>query len=151
MAWNQRWLRTGIAVAMAMLIAVGMGVAHARADTGNGNGATVLHDNPQCFVEGAFTICLASKGVIMSTTTPSGNDSDVYNVVQSVTVYYGATVIVTDTFNVRYHGMAINGTVQEQSDRECEVYTFAGTTYTFSYDSHIANGEIQYQSYGTQC
>lgn len=149
MAWNQRWLRTGIAVAMAMLIAVGMGVAHARADTGNG--ATVLHDNPQCFVESAFTICLASTGVVTSTTTSSGNDSDVYNVVQSVTVYYGATVIVTDTFKVRYHGLAINGTVQEQSDHECEVYIFEGTTYTFSYDSHIANGQIQYQSYGSQC
>ena len=149
MAWNRRWLRTGIAVAMAMLIAVGVGVAHARADTGNG--ATVLHDNPQCFVEGAFTICLASKGVVNDTTTPSGNESDVYNVVQTVTVYYGATVVVTDTFNVRYHGLGKNGTVQEQSDHECEVYTFAGTTYIFSYDSHIANGQIQYQSNGTQC
>ena len=149
MAWNRRWLRTVIAVAMAMLIAVGVGVAHARADTGNG--ATVLHDNPQCFVEGAFTICLASKGVVNDTTTPSGNESDVYNVVQTVTVYYGATVVVTDTFNVRYHGLGKNGTVQEQSDHECEVYTFAGTTYTFSYDSHIANGQIQYQSNGTQC
>lgn len=149
MTWNRRLLRTGTAVAMAMLIVVGMGVAPARADAGNG--ATVLHDNPQCFVEGAFTICLASKGVVHSTTTPSGNESDVYNVVQSVTVYYGATVIVTDTFQVRYHGLAINGTVHEQSDHECEVYTFAGTTYTFSYDSHIANGQIQYQSYGSQC
>jgi hypothetical protein len=149
MAWNRRWLRTGIVLAVAMLIAVGMGVRSARADTGNG--ATVLHDNPQCFVEGAFTICLSSKGVVNSTTTPSGNESDVYNVVQSVTVYYGATVIVTDTFTVRYHGLGQNGTVQEQSDHECEVYTFLGTTYTFSYDSHIANGQIQYQSYGFQC
>ena len=89
--------------------------------------------------------------MVNSTTTPSGNESDVYNVVQSVTVYYGATVIATDTFKVRYHGMAQNGTVQEQSDHECEVYTFLGTTYTFSYDSHIANGQIQYQSYGYQC
>lgn len=148
MAWNRRWLLTGIAM-VAMLIAVGMSFAHARADTGNG--AMVLHDNPQCFVEGEFTICLASKGVINDTTSPSGNESDVYNVVQSVTVYHGATVIVTDTFNVRYHGLGKNGTVQEQSDHECEVYTFAGTTYTFSYDSHIANGQIQYQSNGSQC
>ena len=151
MAWNRRWLYTGIAVAVAMLIAVGMAVRIARADTGNGNGATVLHDNPQCFDEGPFTICLAAKGVINSTTTPSGNESDVYNVVQYVTVYYGATVIVTDTYTERYHGMAQDGVVQEQSDHECEVFTFEGTTYTFSYDSHIANGQIQYQSYGSQC
>jgi len=152
MAWNRRWLCTGIAVAVvAMLIAVGMAVGIARADSGNGNGATVLHDNPQCFVEDVFTICLASKGVVHSTTTSSGNDSDVYNVVQSVTVYYGATVIATDTFEVRFHGLAQDGTVQEQSDHECEVFTFAGTTYTFSYDSHIAHGEIQYQSNGTHC
>ena len=150
MAWNRRWLRTGIAiVVVALLMSVGIAVSIARADSGNG--ATVLHDHPQCFVEGAFTICLASKGVVNDTTTQSGNESDVYNVVQYVTVYYGATVIVTDTFTVRFHGLAKNGTVQEQSDHECEVYTFAGTTYTFSYDSHIANGQIQYQSYGTQC
>ncbi|HEX8037153.1 MAG TPA: hypothetical protein VF510_25085 [Ktedonobacterales bacterium] len=150
MAWNRRWLRTGIAAMLvAMLMAVGIGVSNARADTGNG--ATVLHDNPQCFVEGAFTICLASKGVVNSTTTPSGNESDVYNVVQSVTVYYGATLIVTDTFTVRYHGLGQNDTVHEQSDHECEVYTFLGTTYTFSYDSHIVNGQIQYQSNGSQC
>ena len=97
-------------------------------------------------------ICLAAKGAINSVTTPSGNESDVYNVVQYVTVYYGGTVIVTDTYKVRYHGLAqSDGTVQEQSDRECEVYTLEGTTYTFSYDSHIANGQILYQSYGTQC
>ena len=153
MTWNRRWLRTGMVLAVAMLmavsIAVGVGVHSARAATGNG--ATVLHDNPQCFVEGDFTICLASKGVINSTTAASGIESDVYNVVQTVTVSYGATVIVTDTFKVRYHGMGPNGTVQEQSDHECEVYTFLGTTYTFSYDSHIANGQIQYQSNGTQC
>lgn len=149
MAWNRLWLYTGIAVVVTMLMAVGVGVSNARADTGSG--ATVLHDNPQCFVEGAFTICLASNGVVNSITTASGNESDVYNVVQSVTVSYGATVIVTDTFKVRYHGLALNGTVQEQSDHECEVYTFAGTTYTFSYDSHIADGQIQYQSYGSQC
>lgn len=156
MTWNRRWLHTGRVLAVAMLlaaaIAVGVGVRNARADSGNGNGATVLHDNPQCFVEGAFTICLASKGVINSTTTPSGNESDVYNVVQTVTVYYGATLIVTDTFTVRYHGLGKDGgTLQEQSDHECEVYTFLGTSYTFSYDSHIANGQIQYQSYGSQC
>jgi len=150
MAWNRRWLYTGVAVAVVVLMAVGMAVSIARADTGNG--ATVLHDNPQCFVEDVFTICLASKGVVNSTTTSSGNESDVYNVVQSVTVYYGATVIITDTFKVRFHGLAQpDGTVQEQSDHECEVFSFAGTTYTFSYDSHIANGEIQYQSYGTRC
>jgi hypothetical protein len=152
MAWNRRWVRTGGVLAVAMLIAVlavGVGVRNARADPGNG--ATVLHDNPQCFSEDPFTICLASKGVENSTTTPSGNESDVHNVVQSVTVYYGATVIATDTFTVRYHGMAQDGTVHEQSDHECEVFTFAGTTYTFSYDSHIANGQIQYQSYGSQC
>lgn len=149
MAWNRRWLRTGMALAVALLIAVGIGVSAARADTGNG--ATVLHDNPQCFDEGPFTICLASKGVMNSTTTPSGNEGDVYNVVQTVTVSYGATVILTDTYTVRYHGLAQNGVVQEQGDRECEVYTFEGTTYTFSYDSQIANGQILYQSYGTKC
>lgn len=153
MDWNRRWVRTGIALAVALLmavgIAVGMGVSAARADTGNG--ATVLHDNPQCFDEGPFTICLASSGVINSTTTASGNDSEVYNVVQTVTVYYGATVIVTDTYTVRYHGLGQNGVVQEQGDRECEVYTFEGTTYTFSYDSQIANGQILYQSYGSKC
>src|SRR5262245_48680032 len=106
MAWNRRWLCTGIAVVVAMLMAVGMAVSIARADTGNGNGATVLHDNPQCFGEDVFTICLSSKGVVTSTTTPSGNESDVYNVVQSVTVYYGATVIATDSFKVRFHGLA---------------------------------------------
>ncbi len=84
MAWNRRWLRTGMVLAMAMLMAVGLGVRNARAATGNG--ATVLHDYPQCFVEGAFTICLASKGEFNSTTTPSGIESDVYNVVQTVTV-----------------------------------------------------------------
>jgi hypothetical protein len=153
MAWNRRWLRTGMVLAVALLIAVGsavgVGVHNARADPGNG--ATVLHDNPQCFVEGDFTICLASTGEYSGTTTPSGIESYVYNVVQSVTVYYGATVIATDTFKVRYHGMGPNGTVQEQSDHECEVYTFLGTTYTYSYDSHIANGQIQYQSNGYQC
>ena len=149
MAWNRLWLRTGIALAVAVLLAVGIGASIARANTGNG--ATVLHDNPQCFDEDPFTICLSSQGVINSTTTPSGNESDVYNVVQSVTVYYGATVIVTDTFKVRYHGMAQGDTVHEQSDHECEVYTFEGTTYIFSYDSHIVNGQIQYQSYGSQC
>lgn len=155
MTRNRRWVRNGSVLAVAMLmaaaLAVGVGVRGARADSGNGSGATVLHDNPQCFVEDPFTICLASKGVVNSTTTPSGNESDVYNVVQSVTVYYGATLIVTDTFTVRYHGLGKDGTVQEQSDHECEVYTFLGTSYTFSYDSHIANGQIQYQSYGTQC
>lgn len=151
MTWNRGWLRTGMVLALAMLIAVAMGMNTARAAAAAGNGATVLHDNPQCFVEGQFTICLASNGVVHSTTTPSGVESDVYNVVQTVTVYYGATVIVTDTFAVRYHGMAKNGTLQEQSDHECEVYTFLGTPYTFSYDSHIANGQIQYQSYGSQC
>ena len=153
MAWNRRWVRTGMVLALAMLIAVGsavgVGMRSARADPGNG--ATVLHDNPQCFAEGDFTICLTSKGEYSGTTTPSGIESYVYNVVQSVTVYYGATVIATDTFKVRYHGMGPNGTVQEQSDHECEVYTFLGTSYTFSYDSHIANGQIQYQSNGTQC
>ena len=58
MAWNRRWLRTGMVLAVALLIAVGsavgVGVRNARADPGNG--ATVLHDNPQCFVEGDFTI-----------------------------------------------------------------------------------------------
>lgn len=153
MARNRRWLRTGLVLVLAALIAGGLGAHTARAEagTGAGTGVIVLHDNPQCFVEGPFTICLASSGVINSITTPSGIESDVYNVVQTVTVYYGATVIVTDTFAVRYHGMAQNGAVQEQSDHECEVYTFAGTTYTFSYDSHIANGQIQYQSNGTQC
>src|SRR5262245_8090352 len=113
MAWNRRWLYTGITVAVVMLMAVGMAVGMAvriaRADTGNGNGATVLHDNPQCFVEDVFTICLSSKGVVNSATTPSGNDSDVYNVVQFVTVSYGATVIATDTFKVRFHGLAQDG------------------------------------------
>jgi hypothetical protein len=146
MVWLRRFLVT-VGLALLMVIALGNGAARADA----GNGATVLHDNPQCFPEGVLTLCFASKGAINDTSTPSGIESDVYNVVQSVKVYDGATLIASDTFTVRFHGLAQDGALQEQSDHECEVITFAGTTYTFSYDSHIANGQIQYQFNGTSC
>ena len=135
---------------LAMMATLG-GVAAAA--PGNGNGATPVNIHDCTTYSDGFTECFDVHAVSNDTVTPSGNESYMSNGQGCLTVYDPSGAIYYQSCeDIHYSYHYQNGEVHEAGMSYEYTYTYPdGTTCTYEYSGHYANGQLQFERGSSSC